>query len=263
MSEQPQRRRRSSELAIAAGLPIVGVAGVVALWWLVAVVFRIQTLLLPTPADVVGAFARLPGHLLRQTWVTLVETLEGFALALVAGLLIALALASSRVLARMFYPLLVAANAIPKLAIAPLLVVWLGFGRFPKVVMVFLVCFFPIVIATATGLTSTPTELAELFKSLSASPRQAFLKVRFPGALPHIFVGLKVAVGLAVIGATIAEFVGAEGGLGFVIIQAGSNADTPLAFAALSLLGIMSIVLFYAIVGVERLLLPWARATTG
>jgi NitT/TauT family transport system permease protein len=118
------------------------------------------------------------------------------------------------------------------------------------------------VISTATGLRSTPAELVELSRSLRAGPRRLFLRVRFPYALPQIFVGLKVAVTLAVIGAVIAEFVGAEAGLGFVIIQSGASADTALAFAAMTLLGVLSIALFYLLTGLERLLMPWAAETS-
>jgi NitT/TauT family transport system permease protein len=150
-------------------------------------------------------------------------------------------------------------NAVPKVAIAPILVIWLGFGQGPKVAMVFLICFFPIVLSTATGLATTPPDLAELVRSLSASRMQEFVKVRFPAALPHVFVGLKVAISLAVIGAVIGEFVGASRGLGYIIIASGGNANTSLAFAAIVLLAVMSIGLFYAIVAIERLVIPWAR----
>jgi NitT/TauT family transport system permease protein len=135
----------------------------------------------------------------------------------------------------------------------------MGFGAGPKIVMVFLICFFPIVISAAAGLASTPPELRELIRSLSASPLQTFVKVRFPASLPQVFVGLKVAISLAVIGAVIGEFVGASSGLGFVIQNAQGNANTSIAFASMVLLAAMSIVLFSALVALERLLVPWAR----
>jgi NitT/TauT family transport system permease protein len=141
--------------------------------------------------------------------------------------------------------------------------VWLGFDREPKIVMVVLISFFPIVISTMAGLASTPADLGELTRSLSASRTQAFLKVRIPWALPQIFVGMKVAITLSVIGAVVAEISSPQIGLGSVIVNAGVNADTPLAFAAIALLAIMSVVLYYAIAGLERLLLPWARAISG
>ncbi|NUR29196.1 MAG: ABC transporter permease [Catenulispora sp.] len=240
-------------------LPAAGLVAVVALWWLATVVFSIEKFLVPSPKDVVDAFVGQAGFLMSQTWVTLLETVEGFALAVVVGIPIAMLIAGSRLLEKMIYPLLLAVNAVPKIAIAPILVVWMGFGQLPKIAMVFLLCFFPVVISTATGLKSTPAELTELIRSYDASHLQAFFKVRFPYALPQVMVGLKTAISLAVIGAVIAEFVGADAGLGFVIVQSGASADTPLAFAAMTLLGIISIVLFYGLNALEKAVLPWAE----
>ena len=240
-------------------LPLLGFVGVVVLWWLGTVVFQIEKFLLPGPLDVLDAYAAQQRFLLAQSWVTLLETLQGFALAIVAGVPIALLIVSSTILERMIYPLLLAVNAIPKIAIAPILLVWLGFGPLPKVILVFLVCFFPIVISTASGMQSTSAELVELLRSLAASRRQEFFKLRLRYAMPQVFVGLKVAISLAVIGAVIAEFVGARAGLGYVIVQSGASVDTALAFAAMTLLAIMSVVLFYGLVMLERVLLPWSR----
>lgn len=241
-----------------AGPPLAGAAGIVVVWWLACLAFDIDAFLLPSPPDVVDAFLTLPGYLTKQLLVTCTEVLEGFAASVVVGAGIGVGIAAWRGLGRTVYPLLTGINAIPKLAIAPLLVAWLGFGQLPKVVMVFLVCFFPIVLSTATGLLSTPPELLELARSLNASRARTFVKIRFPHALREVFVGLKVGITLAVIGAVIGEFTGANDGLGFVIVQAGANADTALAFAALTLLAALSIVLFYLLAGLERIL-PWTR----
>lgn len=254
----PQARNLANRVSIVA-LPLLAVVGIVALWHLATIVFGWEEFIVPTPGNVLDALVEqrsiLPDHFL----VTLVETLEGYGLAIGVGVPLAILIAYSRIFERTIYPVLLAVNAIPKIAIAPILIIWMGLGTGPKVVMVFLVCFFPIVLSTATGLQSTPPELVELIRSLSASPLQAFLKVRFPAALPHIFVGLKVAISLAVIGAVIGEFVGASEGLGYVIVASGNNANTALAFAAMALLAVMSIVLFYALVVIERVLIPWAR----
>ncbi|MBN6041216.1 ABC transporter permease [Amycolatopsis sp. 195334CR] len=241
-------------------LPVLGMLVVLALWWLATVVFAIEEFLLPSPGDVVAAFGEYPGYLLEQAWVTLLETVQGFGLAVVVGIPLALLIVSSTILERTIYPPLLALNAVPKIAIAPILVVWMGFGPGPKVLLVFLVCFFPVVISTASGMKSTPAELVELMRSLSCTRRQEYLKLRLPYALPQVFVGLKTAITLAVIGAVIAEFVGASSGLGFVIVSSGASADTALAFAAMGLLGVISIVLFYGFAYVERRLLPWAEA---
>jgi NitT/TauT family transport system permease protein len=128
----------------------------------------------------------------------------------------------------------------------------------PKIAVVFLVCFFPIIVATATGLSAVPAPLMELIRSLSASTMQTFIKIRFPTAMPHIFVGLKVAITFAVIGAVIGEFVGSEDGLGYLILVSTSQSRTPLAFAALVLLTVISIVLYYGIAFIERIAVPWA-----
>lgn len=247
----------------AVALPMVGLLAVVALWWAVTVAFDVKTVILPRPDEVYHAFVRLPEYLLEQSAITLRAILLGYGLSVAAGVGIGLAIAASRSVERMFAPLLVAVNAIPKIALGPMLVAWLGFGAKPILMMVFLVCFFPIVLSTATGLTSTPADLAELSRSLDASRWQTFVKIRFPAALPQIFVGLKVAMPLAAIGAVVGEFLpGSEAGLGFVIQQTSGVADTPTATAAIVLISVLSIALYYAVVGVEWLALPWVRETT-
>ncbi len=245
------------------GLPLAGAVVAISLWWLATIVFDIRSFFLPSPPDIVKAFVVFPAYLLEQAWVTMTEVLIGFGIAIVGGIVIAVILSASKLIQQATLPLLVAVNAIPKLALAPLLLLWIGFGTLPKIILVVLISFFPIVVAAMTGLASTPSELGELSRSLSASWWQSFVKVRLPWALPQMFIGLKVAVSLAVIGAVVAEFSGGTNqGLGFVIIASGSSADTPLAFAAISLLGLMSMALFYLIVLIEWLLLPWARETT-
>jgi NitT/TauT family transport system permease protein len=245
--------------AAAWALPVVAAGAAIGVWWLLKWAFGWQTFILPSPAEVARELWSRRSYLPEQTWATLLETLEGFGLAIVVGFALAILIAYSKSLERSLYPLLVAFNAVPKLALAPILVLWMGFGSGPKVVMVLLLCVFPIVLSTATGLKSTAAELDELVRSLTATEVQAFRKVRLPAALPHVFVGLKVGISLAVIGAVIGEFVGATKGLGYVIVASGQNADTTLAFAAIAILAVMSIVLFYVLVGLERLLVPWAR----
>ncbi|MGW3106915.1 ABC transporter permease [Streptomyces sp. NPDC001100] len=219
----------------------------------------IRPFLLPAPPDVVDAFGRLPGYLLRQTWQTFTETAVGFGPAVGAGLVTAVLLTASRGVERAVMPLLVAVNAVPKIAVAPLLVVWLGFGTAPKVFMVALLAWFPVVVSTMAGLTSVPLELTEPARSLTASRWQTYRKFRIPWALPQVFTGLRLGVPLAVVG----EFAGGDQGLGYVIVASGDNADTPLAFAAMALLSAMSVLLFHAVVLAERALLPRARETTG
>ena len=256
---EPRLRRPPLRSAAGIVLPLATLAVLVLLWELATRLFDWPIWLVPGPDDVGRALFDNRSLLPRHFRVTLVETVGGFALAIAVGIPLAVAIASSRLLERTIYPVLLGLNAVPKIAIAPILVLWMGFGYGPKIVVTFLLCIFPIVISTATGLKSTPPELVELVRSLDASSLELFRRVRFPSALPHIFVGLKVAISLAVIGAVIGEFVGAEAGLGHVIIASGSNIDTSLAFGAMVLLGVLSVALFYALVGLERLLVPWAR----
>jgi len=242
--------------------PLLGLAIAVAVWWTITATFDIQTFILPAPDKVVSAFAALQGELLKQTWSTAVATVLGFGVSVLVGALIGVAIAAWGPFERMFQPLLVAFNAVPKVALAPLVLIWFGYGRTPVLTMAFMVCFFPIVLSTATGLSSTPADLAELARSMNASWLQTFLRVRFPAALPQIFVGLKVGLPLAVIGVVVGEMQYGGSGLGMLIVQTSGQADTASAFAAIALLSLVSIVLYYALVLLERLLLPWVRATT-
>jgi NitT/TauT family transport system permease protein len=257
----PQRRRTAGPV-IAATLPVVGTVAAVALWWLAVVAFDIQPYLVPAPPEVARVFADMPGDLFAEAKVTLGETLAGYGISVVAGVLIGTLIAGSRTVERAVYPMLVALNAAPKVAIVPLLIVWFGFDSAPKVVMAVLFCFFPITLATAAGLTTTPADLVELSRSLAATRLQTFVKIRFPGALPQVFVGLKVALPLALVGAVVGELFSADAGLGYLITSSGGSGNTALAFACVALLSAISIVLFYALVAIERLTLPWVRGTT-
>ncbi|MFD2183287.1 ABC transporter permease [Rhodoplanes azumiensis] len=242
-------------------LPLATFAILLAIWEVAVREAKIPAWLLPSPLVIGEAFVDWWRELAAHSLVTLYETLAGFALSIVVGVPLAVAVVSSPVLQKTIYPILLALQSVPKVAIAPLLALWIGFGAMPKIIVVFLVCFFPIVVATATGLTAVPPALMDLIRSLSATPVQTFVKARFPTALPHIFVGLKIAITFAVIGAVIGEFVGSESGLGYLILVSSSQSRTPLAFAALVVLTLMSIVLYYAVEFVERLMVPWATKT--
>jgi NitT/TauT family transport system permease protein len=228
------------------------------LWEGLTVYFAIPGWLLPAPSAIAVAFADWWPELWQNTLVTLYETLAGFALSIALAVPLAVAVVYSPILRKSIYPILLAMQSVPKVAIAPLLALWIGFGALPKILVVFLVCFFPIIVATATGLASVPGPVMDLIRSLSANQLQTFIKIRFPTAMPHIFVGLKIAITFAVIGAVIGEFVGSESGLGYLILVSSSQARTPVAFAALLLLTVMSIVLYYAIELIERITIPWA-----
>ena len=255
----PGRRRSTASAVI---WPVLGLAITFAVWWAVTAALDVQSFIFPTPPEVLSAYLALQGELVKQTGSTTLATVLGFGVSVVVGVLLGLAIAAWRPFERMFQPLLVAFNAVPKVALAPLMLIWFGYGRTPVLAMAFMVCFFPIVLSTATGLTSTPADLAELVRSMDASRLQMFLRVRLPAALPQIFVGLKVAMPLAVIGVVVGEMQYGDRGLGMIIVQTSGQADTASAFAAIALLAAVSIVLYYALVLLERLVLPWVRATT-
>jgi NitT/TauT family transport system permease protein len=240
--------------------PLLGVAVMLALWQLYVSAFGINRIVLPGPVDITRAAIANWAILMRETWPTFLESVLGFALAVVIGIPVAVCVASSRVLNLTLYPILIATQSVPKVAVAPIILVWFGLGLQSKLVIAFLVAFFPIVVDTATGMRQTPAGLIELARSLRASSLQIFMKVQFPAALPSIFAGAKVAVTLAVIGAVIGEFVGSLNGLGNLLLTANSQLDSPLAWAALVWLSVLGIVLFAAVVAVERLVMPWSEA---
>jgi NitT/TauT family transport system permease protein len=243
--------------------PLIGVAVIVLLWQAYTQVFAVSRIVLPSPLDIIAASAARYDILLRETWPTFLESVYGFGLAVAIGIPLAVCVANSRILNLTLYPILVATQSVPKVAIAPIILVWFGLGMESKLAIAFLVAFFPIVVDTATGLQSTPSGLMELARSLRASPVQVFAKVQFPAALPFIFSGAKVAVTLAVIGAVIGEFVGSVSGLGNLLLTANSQLDSALAWAALVWLSILGILLFGAVALAQRLLMPWAELGHG
>lgn len=240
--------------------PLLGVIAILAMWQVYTSLSGISPLVLPSPLEIASVSIDRYNLLLQQTWPTLIETVVGFGLALVIGIPLAVFVASSRLFNLVLYPILVATQSIPKVAIAPIILVWFGLGISSKLALAFLVAFFPIVVDTATGLQATPPGLLELAHALCASPRQVFFKVQMPAALPFIFAGSKVAITLAVIGAVIGEFVGSVTGLGNLVLSANSQLDGPLAWAALVWLSALGILLFGAVALVERMMMPWERA---
>jgi NitT/TauT family transport system permease protein len=237
--------------------PVTGLALIVVAWALACWLGRLPIVVLPPPDKVLLAFAGNIRLLLDESWVTLKETLYGFGLALALGLPMAVAVANSRTLNLMFYPLLIALQSVPKVALAPIILVWLGPDLQSKLAIAWLVAFFPIIVDTAAGLRATPKELLELAHSLKATRSQILFKVQFPAALPFVITGAKVAITLAVIGAVIGEFVGSSEGLGFLLLTATSQLDTPLAFAALFALSILGVLVYLMVEGVELLIAPW------
>jgi len=241
--------------------PVVLVAVLLAVWQCATWLARIEPYLLPSPARIIQAGVEARGLLSGHIQQTLRETLLGFAAALASGLLLAVAIDLSTTLRRAVYPLLVVSQTIPIMALAPLLVIWLGYTIWPKIIVVTLVCFFPIVVTTADGLRSADPELLALLQTMGADRRQVFFKVRVPGALPALFSGLRIAVTYSVIGAIIGEWVGASKGLGVFMLRASNSFRTDWVFAAIAVSSLLSILLFLAVAVVERLALPWYYTT--
>ena len=219
--------------------------------------FSIPAYILQRPSDVViNAWADLP-RLIDYTGVTATETLLGYLVAVVLGVPIGLAIVFFGILRRTLYPLLVSLEMVPKIAFAPLFIAWLGFGLLPKMIIVFLVCFFPVVLNAIAGFSSLSEEMTRFCASTGCGFWRGFFKLRLPAALPQCFVGFKFAAVNATVGATIAEFIGSDQGLGFYIqIQTG-NMRPDLAFAAIFLLTLLGLGLFGAVTLIEHYTVPW------
>lgn len=245
--------------AVRALLPAMFMLLCVAAWQASVALLHISTFVLPAPTLIVARIVKSWPEILPNAVVTVEETLIGFALGAVIGFVLALLIAYSRLFERMLYPLIVASQAVPKIAVAPLFILWFGFGIWPKVVVTILLVFFPVVVTSAEGLMSVDRNLIDLLRSVSASPWQVFVKVRLPHALPQVLAGLKIAIALAVVGAVVGEWVGADKGLGYLIIFANSQLDTTLSFAAITILVVVGVVLFMAVDLIGRLVTPWAQ----
>jgi NitT/TauT family transport system permease protein len=226
-------------------------------WDLCIRLFKIPQYLIPTPWQVVQQLFKEWPMLWREALPTLYATLGGFVLSALVGVPIAMWIAYSRLVESFVYPLLVFSQSVPKVAIAPLFVVWFGFGVVPKVIAAFLLGFFPVIVATVQGFKSIEPDVIDLARSMGASPLKVFLKFRLPQAMPAIFSGLKVSVTLAVVGAVVGEFVGSNSGLGYVLQKANGTFDLPLMFAALVILSMIGVLLFLVLELIERWVLPW------
>jgi NitT/TauT family transport system permease protein len=260
-AEEPAGRPSRFQDAVEAWWrPVAFLLAIGVLWWLVTAFGWVKPYLIPSPGAVVHEFQIDAGLLVRHSAITLLETVIGFVVASFVGITCAVGIVYSRGIERTLYPLLLAAQVVPKIAIAPLFVVWLGFGITPKILVAVLIAFFPVVISGVAGLRSVDPELLDLAATMGASPWDSFAKIRFPSAMPHIFAGLKVAVTLAVVGAVVGEFVGANSGLGYIVMSSNGNLNTPQLFAALIVMSVIGIVLFAVLEVAERFAVPWRTA---
>lgn len=234
--------------------------GFFVLWEILVDLLHIKPVILPPPSLIFLAIAKHWAYLLANCWPTLAAVTAGFGLAALLGFIIAVGITYSRWINDLTYPFLVVAQVLPKVALAPLFLIWFGFGLTPKVVIAALIAFFPIVINTARGLNSVEPELIQYMDSLGASWREIFFKVSLPWALPYIFASFRIAITLAVVGAVVGEFISSDSGLGYVISYANTSLDTDVMFAGIFVLSVLGVLLFLLVVLVERMALSWQTA---
>jgi NitT/TauT family transport system permease protein len=230
---------------------------VVILWESAARIFHVPGWILPAPSAIASTALDWAPELGFHSFVTLRETLVGFLLALLFSVPLAIVIAFTSLLRRILYPILLGLQSVPKVALAPLVILWLGVGNWPKIVIVMLVCFFPILVNLVAGFEATPRPMLDLMHSLRASHWAIFRRLRVPIATPYLFTGCKIAITFAVIGAVIGEFVAAQEGLGYLILISTAQSQTSLAFAAIILLTLISVVLFYGTEFLERQFVTW------
>lgn len=256
-------RGRHVEFAISG----LGIVAIIVLWEVISRAGAVSPIILPPPSAIARelyfAFGNIlaGGYMFTHTAVTLIETLGGFGIAVILGLGLGVLIAEVPLMRRVLMPYLIALNAAPKIALAPLLIVWFGFGMTSKIVMAALIAFFPLLVNVVSGLSNVDERKLILMRSFAASWWKTFSRVKLPDALPVIFAGAKTAIVLAVVGAVVGEFVGADAGLGHLIKKTEYMLDVPLTFAAIVLLSTAGILLFYSVEFLERRVLFWTKPT--
>jgi NitT/TauT family transport system permease protein len=240
-------------------LPMLSFIFLLVAWEISVIVFDIREYIMPPPSTFLERVVDDRAILWRHMLVTGNEVILGFTWATLFSIPLALVIALIPPVERAFYPLIVFFQLIPKIAIAPLLIVWFGFGIFPKILLTFLLCFFPTLVSSMAGFKAIDPRVLYLTKSMGASSWQTFIYVRIPTALPYIFSGLAVSIVFAVTGAIVGEFVGAQAGLGYLLLRGSSYLDTSLMFAVLVVLSIMGLAFSYAVTTLEYIVMPWQR----
>ena len=260
--QKPPRRRKKSAALYEVVVPLLATIGLFVVWEGACRLFKIPGYLVPSPVDIWTETIAIGPTVAGHTMATFKTVMLGFLVSILISLPLAVILTASPTIAAAVYPFLVWTQSIPKVALAPILVVLLGTNELPRIVITVLVAFFPLVISIATGLLSVPPELIELSRACRASKLSELLRIRLPYAIPFIFAGLKVAISLAVVGAVVAEFVNADAGLGFLIQTSTAFFKVPVAFGALIILSVMGVVLFQIVVVAERVFFPWSSSNT-
>lgn len=239
---------------------LVLILAVLLAWQFGQPLIGVPTYILPTPSIILGALVKGMPRLGTHLVVTLKEIVLGFVIGDVIGIALALAIHKVRFLERSLYPLIVFFQNVPKIAIAPIFVLWFGYGMSPKIVVVVVISFFPVVVNTLYGLRAVDPNLLDLVHSVSGTPLQLLTKVELPNSLPYMFEGFKIAITFSVIGAIVGEWVGSDNGLGFLILLSSAQLETDRLFAAITVVSLVGVALFYLIGLAERLLLPWEKA---
>ncbi len=239
-------------------MPWLVIAALLVIWEVACVVFEVPEIILPRPSRVFAVFVLRFDVLMAFCWDTLWTTLIGFLLAIAGGLLLGLAIGASPFVYSGLYPLLIAFNAVPKVAIVPILMIWVGIGALPAIITAFVISFFPIVVNVATGLATIEPEMRDVLRSLGATRAEILTKVGIPRAMPYLFASLKVAITLAFIGSVISETVGGNRGVGFLMLSASARNDAPTTFAGLFAIAIMGVLMYAVCALVEKRMTRWA-----
>lgn len=227
-------------------------------WQGLVMAFHVEPFVMPAPTAIFAAFVQYHDTILMHAWYTMVSTFLGFLLGILVGLFLGVAIGSSRLVYAGLYPVLIGFNSVPKVAVVPVLVLWLGIGQPTAIVTAFLLCFFPIAVNLATGLATVEPELEDVLRSLGASRLDILAKVGLPRAMPYFFASLKVAITLAFIGAVISETLASNDGIGYLMLQASSQFRVPLMFAGLAVIAAMGIVTYVVFAMIERRMTGWA-----
>jgi NitT/TauT family transport system permease protein len=254
-----QNRVQARAWLTSVGWPVLSFVLLIIAWEVLIVALKVPEYLVPAPSKFLARLFQSRQLIWTQTLVTAYEVVLGFTAAAVISIPLALLIASVPALERGVYPIIVFFQLIPKIAIAPLFIVWFGFTVFPKVLLTFLLCFFPVLVDSMTGFKSIDPRLLYITRSMGANRWQTFRYIRLPAAMPFIFSGLKVSIVFASTGAIVGEFVGANSGLGYLLLRGTSYLDTPLIFAALVALSVMGLLFSYIVQGSEQLVMPWQR----
>jgi NitT/TauT family transport system permease protein len=244
-------------------MPWLFVAGLLIVWEAAALAFHIPVFILPRPTVVAQALNAHLGPILENSWVTLLRTMFGFALAVVLGGVLGIAIGSSRLIYRGLYPVLIGFNSVPKVAVVPIFVIWFGTGAIPAILTAFLVSFFPVAVNVATGLATVEPELLDVLRSLGARKSQILIKIGLPRSLPYFFASLKIAITLAFVGTIISETVAGSQGIGYLMMAATANFDTPLVFAGLFVIAILGILMYAIFAVAEQRMTFWAKRGDG